>query len=170
MWGVMNVLVVVLRSCFTLVSGLRCHEHHKRETRDDPQVWCWEWLQGTRSHGNPTNQGMTTLREQRIWPSSSFCVQIFFIESVCDDPSVIASNIMVSCIHDITVCPGSKYSYLSGIQNVICSQPSLPVQEVKVSCPDYRDCNKTEAMLDFQRRIECYKTSYQPLDPDQHDR
>ncbi|XP_035003958.1 6-phosphofructo-2-kinase/fructose-2,6-bisphosphatase 3 isoform X2 [Hippoglossus stenolepis] len=62
--------------------------------------------------------------------------KIFFIESVCDDPSVIASNIM----------------------------------EVKVSCPDYRDCNKTDAMLDFQRRIECYKTSYQPLDPDQHDR
>uniref|UniRef100_A0A4W6F867 6-phosphofructo-2-kinase/fructose-2,6-biphosphatase 3 n=1 Tax=Lates calcarifer TaxID=8187 RepID=A0A4W6F867_LATCA len=62
--------------------------------------------------------------------------KIFFIESVCDDPSVIASNIM----------------------------------EVKVSCPDYRDCNKTEAMLDFQRRIECYKTSYQPLDPDQYDR
>uniref|UniRef100_A0A674MC83 6-phosphofructo-2-kinase/fructose-2,6-biphosphatase 3 n=1 Tax=Takifugu rubripes TaxID=31033 RepID=A0A674MC83_TAKRU len=66
--------------------------------------------------------------------SSPSC--IFFIESVCDDPSVIASNIM----------------------------------EVKVSCPDYRDCNKTDAMLDFQKRIECYKTSYQPLDPDQHDR
>lgn len=46
----------------------------------------------------------------------------------------------------------------------------LPVQEVKVSCPDYRDCNKTDAMTDFQKRIECYKTSYQPLDPDQHDR
>lgn len=44
------------------------------------------------------------------------------------------------------------------------------MQEVKVSCPDYRDCNKTDAMLDFQRRIECYKTSYQPLDPDQYDR
>ncbi|CAF96278.1 unnamed protein product [Tetraodon nigroviridis] len=64
------------------------------------------------------------------------CAQIFFIESVCDDPSVIASNIM----------------------------------EVKVSCPDYRDCNKTDAMLDFQKRIECYRTSYQPLDPDEHDR
>uniref|UniRef100_A0A669E1Y9 6-phosphofructo-2-kinase/fructose-2,6-biphosphatase 3 n=1 Tax=Oreochromis niloticus TaxID=8128 RepID=A0A669E1Y9_ORENI len=62
--------------------------------------------------------------------------KIFFIESVCDDPSVIASNIM----------------------------------EVKVSCPDYRDCNKTEAMLDFQKRIECYKKSYQPLDPDRYDR
>ncbi|XP_077566011.1 6-phosphofructo-2-kinase/fructose-2,6-bisphosphatase 3 isoform X2 [Stigmatopora nigra] len=62
--------------------------------------------------------------------------RIFFIESVCDDPSVIASNIM----------------------------------EVKVSCPDYKDCNKTDAMLDFQNRIECYKASYQPLDPDQHDR
>uniref|UniRef100_A0A8C6UDM9 6-phosphofructo-2-kinase/fructose-2,6-biphosphatase 3 n=1 Tax=Neogobius melanostomus TaxID=47308 RepID=A0A8C6UDM9_9GOBI len=62
--------------------------------------------------------------------------KIFFIESVCDDPSVIASNIM----------------------------------EVKVSCPDYKDCNKTDAILDFQRRIECYKTSYQPLDPDGYDR
>ncbi|XP_049616994.1 6-phosphofructo-2-kinase/fructose-2,6-bisphosphatase 3 isoform X1 [Syngnathus scovelli] len=62
--------------------------------------------------------------------------RIFFIESVCDDPGVIASNIM----------------------------------EVKVSCPDYKDCNKTDAVLDFQRRIECYKASYQPLDPDQHDR
>uniref|UniRef100_A0A3Q2NNM3 6-phosphofructo-2-kinase/fructose-2,6-biphosphatase 3 n=1 Tax=Fundulus heteroclitus TaxID=8078 RepID=A0A3Q2NNM3_FUNHE len=62
--------------------------------------------------------------------------KIFFIESVCEDPSVIASNIM----------------------------------EVKVSCPDYKDCNKTEAMLDFQKRIECYRTSYQPLDPDQYDR
>ncbi|KAM6896768.1 6-phosphofructo-2-kinase/fructose-2,6-bisphosphatase 3 [Lycodopsis pacificus] len=62
--------------------------------------------------------------------------KIFFIESLCDDLSVIESNIM----------------------------------EVKVSCPDYRDCNQTDAMLDFQKRIECYKTSYQPLDPDQHDR
>ncbi|XP_047246252.1 6-phosphofructo-2-kinase/fructose-2,6-bisphosphatase 3 isoform X3 [Girardinichthys multiradiatus] len=62
--------------------------------------------------------------------------KIFFIESVCEDPSVIASNIM----------------------------------EVKVSCPDYKDCNKTEAMMDFQKRIECYRTSYQPLDPDQYDR
>ncbi|XP_040030766.2 6-phosphofructo-2-kinase/fructose-2,6-bisphosphatase 3 isoform X5 [Gasterosteus aculeatus] len=62
--------------------------------------------------------------------------KIFFIESVCDDPGVIASNIM----------------------------------EVKVSCPDYRDCNTTDAVLDFQRRIDCYKTSYQPLDPDQYDR
>ncbi|KAF6717074.1 6-phosphofructo-2-kinase/fructose-2,6-bisphosphatase 3 [Oryzias melastigma] len=62
--------------------------------------------------------------------------KVFFIESVCEDPSVIASNIM----------------------------------EVKVSCPDYRDCNKTEAMMDFQKRIECYRTTYQPLDPDHYDR
>ncbi|XP_041935133.1 6-phosphofructo-2-kinase/fructose-2,6-bisphosphatase 3 isoform X1 [Alosa sapidissima] len=62
--------------------------------------------------------------------------KIFFIESVCDDPSVIASNIM----------------------------------EVKVSCPDYQDCNKTDAMEDFQKRIECYKQSYEPLDPDNYDR
>ncbi|KAM8883619.1 6-phosphofructo-2-kinase/fructose-2,6-bisphosphatase 3 isoform 2-T2 [Synchiropus picturatus] len=62
--------------------------------------------------------------------------KIFFIESVCDDPNVIASNIM----------------------------------EVKVSSPDYQDCNKADAVLDFQKRIECYKAQYQPLDPHQHDK
>ncbi|XP_035257217.1 6-phosphofructo-2-kinase/fructose-2,6-bisphosphatase 3-like isoform X2 [Anguilla anguilla] len=61
---------------------------------------------------------------------------IFFIESVCNDPEVIATNIM----------------------------------EVKVSCPDYQDCNKAEAMEDFQKRITCYQVSYEPLDPDQYDR
>lgn len=89
------------------------------------------------------------------------CVQIFFIESVCDDPGVIASNIMVSPAR----C--GRLSRRSEHRDVLTD---LPSQEVKVSCPDYRDCNKTDAMLDFQKRIECYKTSYQPLDPDQHDR
>ncbi|MEQ2188029.1 hypothetical protein GOODEAATRI_010752 [Goodea atripinnis] len=63
----------------------------------------------------------------------------------------------------------SKYSF--GIRRVVCRLTVfLRVQEVKVSCPDYKDCNKTEAMMDFQKRIECYRTSYQPLDPDQYDR
>ncbi|XP_066524393.1 6-phosphofructo-2-kinase/fructose-2,6-bisphosphatase 3 isoform X1 [Hoplias malabaricus] len=62
--------------------------------------------------------------------------KIFFIESICEDPNVIATNIM----------------------------------EVKVSCPDYQDCNKTDAMEDFHKRIECYRLNYQPLDPDDYDR
>ncbi|XP_064198694.1 6-phosphofructo-2-kinase/fructose-2,6-bisphosphatase 3 isoform X2 [Anguilla rostrata] len=62
--------------------------------------------------------------------------KVFFIESVCEDPSVIATNIM----------------------------------EVKVSSPDYQDCNKVDALEDFQKRIECYRQSYEPLDPDQYDR
>ncbi|KAJ8411324.1 hypothetical protein AAFF_G00173300 [Aldrovandia affinis] len=62
--------------------------------------------------------------------------KMFFVESVCEDPDVIATNIMA----------------------------------VKVSCPDYRDCNKVDAMVDFQKRIECYRVSYEPLDPDQYDR
>ncbi|KAJ8269196.1 hypothetical protein COCON_G00118030 [Conger conger] len=62
--------------------------------------------------------------------------KIFFIESVCEDPNVIATNIM----------------------------------EVKVSSPDYQDCNKMDALEDFQKRIECYRQSYEPLDPDHYDR
>ncbi|KAB0394591.1 hypothetical protein E2I00_018358 [Balaenoptera physalus] len=68
-----------------------------------------------------------------------FCLassQVFFIESVCDDPTVVASNIM----------------------------------EVKISSPDYKDCNSAEAMDDFMKRINCYEASYQPLDPDKCDR
>ncbi|KAJ8261759.1 hypothetical protein GJAV_G00158080 [Gymnothorax javanicus] len=61
--------------------------------------------------------------------------KIFFVESVCEDPQVIATNIM----------------------------------EVKVSCPDYQDCNKMEAMEDFQKRIECYRQLYEPLDSDHYD-
>ncbi|XP_041486684.1 6-phosphofructo-2-kinase/fructose-2,6-bisphosphatase 3 isoform X1 [Microtus oregoni] len=62
--------------------------------------------------------------------------KVFFIESICDDPTVVASNIM----------------------------------EVKISSPDYKDCNSAEAMDDFMKRINCYEASYQPLDPDKYDR
>lgn len=95
MWDMM-IGLIVLQSCFMFVSGLRCHEHDKRKARDDPPVWCWEWLQGKCSYGNLSSQGTTSSTEQQIWTASPFCAQIFFIESVCDDPSVIASNIMVS--------------------------------------------------------------------------
>uniref|UniRef100_A0A4W3J8M7 6-phosphofructo-2-kinase/fructose-2,6-biphosphatase 3 n=1 Tax=Callorhinchus milii TaxID=7868 RepID=A0A4W3J8M7_CALMI len=62
--------------------------------------------------------------------------KVFFVESVCDDPSVVAANIM----------------------------------DVKLSSPDYSDCNQTDAMEDFLKRIECYKATYQPLDPDNYDK
>ncbi|KAM8974077.1 6-phosphofructo-2-kinase/fructose-2,6-bisphosphatase 3 [Pelodytes ibericus] len=62
--------------------------------------------------------------------------KVFFIESVCDDPNVVASNVL----------------------------------EVKLSSPDYKCCTSTEAVDDFMKRISCYKKSYEPLDPDCHDR
>ncbi|NXE50333.1 F262 bisphosphatase, partial [Casuarius casuarius] len=61
---------------------------------------------------------------------------VFFVESVCDDPEVIAANIL----------------------------------EVKVSSPDYPERNRENVMDDFLKRIECYKVTYQPLDPDEYDR
>ncbi|XP_048357453.1 6-phosphofructo-2-kinase/fructose-2,6-bisphosphatase 3 [Sphaerodactylus townsendi] len=62
--------------------------------------------------------------------------KVFFIESICNDPNVVATNIM----------------------------------EVKLSSPDYKDCNSADAMEDFMKRISCYQSSYQPLDPDDLDR
>ncbi|XP_011600942.2 6-phosphofructo-2-kinase/fructose-2,6-bisphosphatase 2-like isoform X1 [Takifugu rubripes] len=61
--------------------------------------------------------------------------KVFFVESLCDDPDVIATNIL----------------------------------EVKVSSPDYPERDRESVMEDFLKRIECYKVTYQPLDPDDHD-
>ncbi|KAG8440045.1 hypothetical protein GDO86_006005 [Hymenochirus boettgeri] len=62
--------------------------------------------------------------------------KVFFIESVCDDPAVVDSNVL----------------------------------EVKLSSPDYKGCTSEEALNDFMKRINCYKNSYERLDPDKHDR
>ncbi|XP_053310363.1 6-phosphofructo-2-kinase/fructose-2,6-bisphosphatase 2 isoform X1 [Spea bombifrons] len=62
--------------------------------------------------------------------------KVFFVESECDDPEVIAANIM----------------------------------EVKVSSPDYPEINRENVMDDFLKRIECYKVTYEPLDPDSYDK
>uniref|UniRef100_A0A8P4GA60 6-phosphofructo-2-kinase domain-containing protein n=1 Tax=Dicentrarchus labrax TaxID=13489 RepID=A0A8P4GA60_DICLA len=56
--------------------------------------------------------------------------KVFFVESICDDPEIIAENI----------------------------------KQVKLSSPDYVDCDKEEAVADFLKRIECYKLTYVPLD------
>ncbi|XP_063736588.1 6-phosphofructo-2-kinase/fructose-2,6-bisphosphatase isoform X2 [Eleginops maclovinus] len=56
--------------------------------------------------------------------------KVFFVESICDDPEIIAENI----------------------------------KQVKLSSPDYKDCDKEEAVADFLKRIECYKMTYIPLD------
>lgn len=62
--------------------------------------------------------------------------KVFFVESLCDDPEVIAANIL----------------------------------DVKVSSPDYPERGRESIMEDFLKRIECYKVTYQPLDPDRHDK
>ncbi|XP_029463191.1 6-phosphofructo-2-kinase/fructose-2,6-bisphosphatase 1 isoform X2 [Rhinatrema bivittatum] len=56
--------------------------------------------------------------------------KVFFIESICDDPDIIAENIM----------------------------------QVKLSSPDYKDCDREEVVEDFLKRIECYQMYYEPLD------
>ncbi|XP_072419734.1 6-phosphofructo-2-kinase/fructose-2,6-bisphosphatase 2-like [Chiloscyllium punctatum] len=62
--------------------------------------------------------------------------KVFFVESVCDDPEVIAANI----------------------------------KEVKVSSPDYAECDQDRIMDDFLKRIKCYEITYEPLDPDNYDK
>ncbi|KAM7045247.1 6-phosphofructo-2-kinase/fructose-2,6-bisphosphatase 1 isoform 5-T5 [Molossus nigricans] len=56
--------------------------------------------------------------------------KVFFIESICNDPGIIAENI----------------------------------KQVKLSSPDYIDCDREKVLEDFLKRIECYELNYEPLD------
>ncbi|XP_062939203.1 6-phosphofructo-2-kinase/fructose-2,6-bisphosphatase 1 isoform X1 [Cynocephalus volans] len=56
--------------------------------------------------------------------------KVFFIESICNDPGIIAENI----------------------------------RQVKLSSPDYLNCDREKVLEDFLKRIKCYEVNYQPLD------
>uniref|UniRef100_A0A673MLP3 6-phosphofructo-2-kinase/fructose-2,6-bisphosphatase 2 n=1 Tax=Sinocyclocheilus rhinocerous TaxID=307959 RepID=A0A673MLP3_9TELE len=80
-----------------------------------------------------------TTRERRdliIYFVQEIAYKVSQPNSVCDDPEVIAANIL----------------------------------EVKVSSPDYPETHRERVMDDFLKRIECYKVTYQPLDPDEYDK
>lgn len=49
----------------------------------------------------------------------------------------------------------------------ICDDPNIieaNVREVKIHSPDYKEIDKDEALADFLKRIEHYKSSYQTID------
>uniref|UniRef100_A0AAY4C6D3 6-phosphofructo-2-kinase domain-containing protein n=1 Tax=Denticeps clupeoides TaxID=299321 RepID=A0AAY4C6D3_9TELE len=49
----------------------------------------------------------------------------------------------------------------------VCDDPDIieqNIMQVKLSSPDYENCDKEEALEDFLKRIECYKMTYVPLD------
>ncbi|CAI5796078.1 6-phosphofructo-2-kinase/fructose-2,6-bisphosphatase fructose-2,6-bisphosphatase 1 isoform X3 [Podarcis lilfordi] len=51
----------------------------------------------------------------------------------------------------------------------ICDDPDIiqeNIKQVKLTSPDYKDCNRDEVVEDFLKRIECYQKTYQPLDDD----
>lgn len=81
------------------------------------------------------------------------------MESICDDPDIIAENIKVS------ECVNASLTHFSTVR-IIVTLPCcfLSCQQVKLSSPDYVDCDKDEAVADFLKRIDCYKMTYVPLD------
>ncbi|XP_035016181.1 6-phosphofructo-2-kinase/fructose-2,6-bisphosphatase isoform X1 [Hippoglossus stenolepis] len=90
----------------------------------------------TREQGQVVVFDATNTTQERREVILSFAKEngykVFFVESICDDPDIIAENI----------------------------------KQVKLSSPDYADCDKEEAVADFLKRIECYKLTYLPLDDD----
>uniref|UniRef100_A0A6I8NS07 6-phosphofructo-2-kinase/fructose-2,6-biphosphatase 1 n=1 Tax=Ornithorhynchus anatinus TaxID=9258 RepID=A0A6I8NS07_ORNAN len=49
----------------------------------------------------------------------------------------------------------------------ICNDPDIieeNITQVKLTSPDYKDCDRDKVVEDFLKRIECYQITYQPLD------
>ncbi|XP_062975514.1 6-phosphofructo-2-kinase/fructose-2,6-bisphosphatase 1 isoform X2 [Elgaria multicarinata webbii] len=49
----------------------------------------------------------------------------------------------------------------------ICDDPHIieeNITQVKLTSPDYKDCNRDEVVGDFLKRIQCYQQTYEPLD------
>ncbi|XP_069169402.1 6-phosphofructo-2-kinase/fructose-2,6-bisphosphatase isoform X3 [Procambarus clarkii] len=87
--------------------------------------------------------------------------KLFYVESICDDPSIIESN-----IRDVKI-NGPDYFRLTPVNISAAGHPCS--QEVKVSSPDYSGMTAEEALADFLQRIEHYMDMYQPLDEAQED-
>lgn len=83
------------------------------------------------------------------------------MESICDDPEIIAENIKV---RGGAAGRSQASNYLE-----FMAQLCISFQQVKSGSPDYADRDVEEAMEDFIQRIECYKSSYMPID-DERDR
>lgn len=94
-----------------------------------------------------------------------FCMQVFFVESICDDLEIITENIKVSQRYVFLKCKCLQRMYCSQL----VSKTVFPLQQVKFGSPDYVDCDIDEAMEDFSHRIDCYRASYIPID-DEKDR
>lgn len=99
----------------------------------------------------------------------NFFCWVFFVESICDYPDVIATNILVN--YDLMSLSFKTTSsiFVLELLDVISTNVSF-TKDVKVSSPDYPERDRESVMEDFLKRIECYKVTYQPLDPDEHDK
>lgn len=86
----------------------------------------------------------------------SLSSQVFFVESVCEDPDVIQENIVVRVL-------GSP-AHQQTAPGPALTAPAFLFQQVKLGSPDYTNCNTEEAVEDFMKRIKCYENSYETLD------
>ncbi|XP_078677777.1 6-phosphofructo-2-kinase/fructose-2,6-bisphosphatase-like isoform X19 [Branchiostoma floridae x Branchiostoma belcheri] len=90
--------------------------------------------------------------------------KVFFIESMCDDPEVVAENVKITLQDTSSSFAGHEELGEISEGRGAAAPFRRDVGEVKVNSPDYRNMNKDEAMRDFLERIRMYQKSYEPLD------
>ncbi|XP_020605187.1 6-phosphofructo-2-kinase/fructose-2,6-bisphosphatase 1-like isoform X2 [Orbicella faveolata] len=84
--------------------------------------------------------------------------KVFFMESICEDPDIVAANIKVMGHEFLT-----KEEFKLWEVWVDSPASSLPPQEVKVFSPDYVTVDRDMAVEDFRERIKHYEDAYQSL-------
>ena len=81
------------------------------------------------------------------------------MESICDDPEIVAQNIKV----EYTI---PYFSMLPLMLTFTHTHTHRTLQTVKLTSPDYKGSNPDDAVKDFEQRIKNYELVYEPLDKD----
>lgn len=85
--------------------------------------------------------------------------KVFFMESMCTDPDIVAANIKVMG-HEFFTNEELK-SWQSWMDSP--ESPPLSPSGVKKFTPDYENLDRDKAIEDFRERIKHYEDSYEPL-------
>lgn len=86
---------VLTSTVFSTTEGAGRHQHHPRPQGSDPQLRQRQRLQGLPPFNNPIRGLVLILGEEAFEPLPNVSPQVFFVESICDDPEIIAENIKV---------------------------------------------------------------------------
>ncbi|XP_048840389.1 6-phosphofructo-2-kinase/fructose-2,6-bisphosphatase 1-like isoform X1 [Brienomyrus brachyistius] len=113
----------------------------------------------------PDNEEAMAIRKTCAWTALKDISAYFLLQQ--GQVAVFDATNTTRDRREIILSFGKENGYKVFFVESICHDPDIieaNIMQVKLSSPDYKDCDKEEALEDFLKRIECYEMTYVPLD------